>query len=75
MSEQTIISSTGDSYRPDKVLIGANEVVIIDFKFTDEPKPAHYKQVEEYRYLLSEMGYKDIQAYLYYGYLKELKAV
>ena len=75
LSEQTIISSTGDSYRPDKVLIGANEVVIIDFKFTDEPKPAHYKQVEEYRYLLSEMGYKDIQAYLYYGYLKELKAV
>jgi len=75
LSEQTIISNTGDSYRPDKVLIGENEVVIIDFKFTGEPKPSHYKQVEEYRYLLTEMGYSNISAYLYYGYLKELKAV
>ncbi len=75
LSEQTIISSSGESYRPDKVLIGADDVVIIDFKFTGEPKPQHYRQVEEYRYLLNEMGYRNIRAYLYYGYLKELKLV
>jgi ATP-dependent helicase/nuclease subunit A len=74
-NEQTIINSRGESYRPDKVLIGADQVVIIDFKFTGEPKPEHYKQVEEYRHLLQEMGYRNIDAYLYYGYLKELKAV
>ncbi|HEY0900204.1 MAG TPA: 3'-5' exonuclease, partial [Sphingobacteriaceae bacterium] len=75
LSEQTIINSRGESYRPDKVLIGENQVLIIDFKFTGEPKPEHYKQVEEYRQLLLEMGYQNIEAYLYYGYLKELKAV
>ncbi|HEY1023551.1 MAG TPA: UvrD-helicase domain-containing protein [Sphingobacteriaceae bacterium] len=74
-NERTIISSTGESYRPDKVLIGDEQVLIIDFKFTGEPKPQHYKQVKEYRDLLQEMGYKNIEAYLYYGYLKELKAV
>jgi hypothetical protein len=74
-NEQTIISGTGESYRPDKVLVGEDRVIIIDFKFTGEPKPQHYKQVEEYRGLLSEMGYQNIDAYLYYGYLKELKAV
>jgi len=74
-NEQTIINSRGQSYRPDKVLIGKDEVVIIDFKFTGEPRPQHYKQVEEYRDLLLEMGYNNISAYLYYGYLKELKAV
>ena len=75
LSEQTIISGSGESYRPDKVLVGEDEVVLIDFKFTEEPKPQHYKQVESYKELLSEMGYVNINAYLYYGYLKELKAV
>lgn len=75
LSEQTIIDGKGGSYRPDKVLIGTDRVVIIDFKFTGEPKPEHVKQVEEYRRLLMEMGYRNIEAFLYYGYLKELKAV
>ncbi|WP_207428401.1 exodeoxyribonuclease V subunit beta [Pedobacter sp. SYSU D00535] len=75
LSEQTIINGRGESYRPDKVLIGKDEVVIIDFKFTGEPKPQHYDQVDAYKGLLAEMGYKNIKAYLYYGYLKELKAV
>src|SRR5690606_4700684 len=44
-NEQTIIDGNGESYRPDKVLIGEDEVVIIDFKFTGEPKPAHQKQL------------------------------
>ncbi|MXV13718.1 UvrD-helicase domain-containing protein [Hufsiella ginkgonis] len=74
-NEQTIISGAGKSYRPDKVLVGKDHVVIVDFKFTGEPKPGHYSQVEEYRGLLLEMGYRNIEAYLYYGYLKELKVV
>jgi ATP-dependent helicase/nuclease subunit A len=49
--------------------------VVIDFKFTGQPNASHYKQVDEYRNLLIEMGYKNIEAYLYYGYLKELRAV
>lgn len=71
-NEQTIINRLGESYRPDKVLVGENEVVIIDFKFTGEPKPAHQKQLAEYRRLLQEMGYFHINAWLYYGYLKQL---
>ncbi|NEU10420.1 UvrD-helicase domain-containing protein [Flavihumibacter sp. R14] len=75
LNEQTIISGTGESYRPDKVLIGKDHVVVIDFKFTGQPNSTHYKQVDDYRKLLMEMGYQNIEAYLYYGYLKELRAV
>ncbi|MGV8879856.1 MAG: UvrD-helicase domain-containing protein [Sphingobacteriaceae bacterium] len=71
-NEQTIINRLGESYRPDKVLVGEKEVVIIDFKFTGEPKPAHQQQLAEYRILLQEMGYSNINAWLYYGYLKQL---
>jgi ATP-dependent helicase/nuclease subunit A len=72
LNEQTIIDGNGESYRPDKVLIGEDEVIIIDFKFTGEPKPAHQKQLASYYKLLAAMGHQNIKAYLYYGYLKEL---
>ncbi|MBE7179162.1 MAG: DNA helicase UvrD, partial [Mucilaginibacter polytrichastri] len=75
VNEQTIIDGEGRSYRPDKILLGDMETVIIDFKFTDEPKPAHIKQVENYQDLLQQMGYPGIRSYLYYGYLNELRAV
>jgi len=56
-------------------LIGEDQVVVIDFKFTGQPNASHYKQVDDYRKLLIEMGYQNIEAYLYYGYLKELRMV
>lgn len=73
--EQTIINNKGESYRPDKVLIGENDVVLIDFKFTGESKEEHREQVNEYRGLLTGMGYKNISAWLYYGYSQELISV
>jgi len=75
LSEQTIIDSKGESYRPDKVLIGNDEVLIIDFKFTAEQRPEHFTQVKAYRKLLTDMGYAKVNSYLYYGFLQELMAV
>ncbi len=75
LSEQTIIDSKGESYRPDKVLIGNDEVLIIDFKFTADQRPEHFTQVKAYRKLLTEMNYRNVKSYLYYGFLQELVAV
>lgn len=75
LSEQTIIDSKGESYRPDKVLIGDNEVTILDFKFTSDQRPEHRTQVKAYGKLLADMGYPKVSSYLYYGFLQELVAV
>jgi len=75
LSEQTIIDSKGESYRPDKVLIGNDEVLIIDFKFTSDQRPEHRTQVKAYRKLLTDMGYSKVNSYLYYGFLGELVEV
>lgn len=75
LSEQTIIDSKGESYRPDKVLIGNDEVLIIDFKFTSDQRPEHFTQVKAYRKLLTDMGYSKVNSYLYYGFLGELVEV
>lgn len=75
VSEKSIIDRDGKSYRPDKVLISDNEVIVIDYKFTQKESPAHIKQVHGYRALLQEMGYPSVSTYLFYANSGELKLV
>jgi len=75
VNEKSIIDRDGKSYRPDKVLISDNEVIVIDYKFTQKESPAHIRQVHGYRTLLQEMGYPSVSTYLFYANSGELKLV
>lgn len=75
LNEQEIISSGGMSYRPDKILLKPEEAVIIDFKFTEKKESVHRDQIENYKYLLSEMKIPMVKGYLFYGLLDELVSV
>lgn len=75
-NEKSIIDRSGKSYRPDKVLFSDHdEVIVIDYKFTQKESPAHIKQVHGYRALLQEMGYQAVSTYLFYAHSGELKLV
>ncbi|TCD27472.1 DNA helicase UvrD [Pedobacter psychrodurus] len=73
--EKNIIDSHGKLHRPDRVLINADEVIILDYKFTLEESDKHIEQVNNYRILLSEMGYQNIKTYLFYAVKGKLKLV
>ena len=75
INEKSIIDRSGKSYRPDKVLLSANEVIVIDYKFTQKESTAHIRQVHGYRALLQEMGYPVVSTYLFYARSGELKLV
>ncbi|MDQ1296611.1 MAG: hypothetical protein QG611_589, partial [Bacteroidota bacterium] len=65
MKEKDILLPSGVTKRPDRVILTNGKVVIIDFKFGEENE--HYKeQIKQYRNLLVEMGYSDIDAFLWY---------
>ena len=51
--------------RPDRVVMKEDRVIVIDFKFGKERKQYH-KQVNEYVRLLKEMGFEQVEAYLWY---------
>lgn len=55
------------SRRPDRVMTNGKETIVIDFKFA-APKPEHRHQVAHYMQLLSEMGYPNVNGYLWYVY-------
>ena len=64
-NERTILLATGEAYQPDRVVVKNNQTTIIDYK-TGEQKPEHEKQINNYKSLLTQMGYQNIQACLLY---------
>jgi hypothetical protein len=65
MKEAEILMPSGNTRRPDRIIIVDGKAVIIDFKFGEE-KEHYFRQVEEYRDLMGDMGYKDIDAFIWY---------
>ena len=77
VSERSILHPDGRVFRPDKVFLGPNETLILDFKFTGKKdhqfvQKEHLQQVGSYRQLLSQMGYPNVQGYLYYAFAHQL---
>jgi ATP-dependent helicase/nuclease subunit A len=65
MNENDIIMPGGLVYRPDKVILKNDKAVIIDFKSGIKLKE-HEDQLKQYGKILFDMGYKNIEMYLYY---------
>jgi ATP-dependent helicase/nuclease subunit A len=65
LTEAAILLSSGNTRRPDRIILGDNKTTIIDFKFGEE-NPNHVNQINYYCRLMHEMGYPDIEAYLWY---------
>ena len=73
-NERSILSNTGEMYQPDRVVVKNGITHIVDYK-TGERETKHQQQINNYRNLLSDMGYKNIKAQLIYvkeGVLEEV---
>ena len=57
-------------YRPDRVVSNGDHVVVIDFKFGNKNEK-HRDQVLNYMSLLRDMGYTEVEGYLWYVYQNE----
>lgn len=52
-------------YRPDRVMCSGDTAIIVDYKFGKESK-YYRKQVERYKELLTQMGYRNVKGYIWY---------
>ncbi len=69
-NECTILRRVDDKLvqqRPDRVMKGADETVVVDFKF-GKPHEEYFDQVREYMKLLGAMGHQNVKGYLWYVY-------
>ena len=65
MTEAGILLPEGIMRRPDRVLFKDGKTIIIDFKFGEE-NPHYSEQVDQYRHLLLDMGYQNIETFIWY---------
>jgi ATP-dependent exoDNAse (exonuclease V) beta subunit len=65
MNEAGILLTSGDTRRPDRVIFRDGKTIIIDFKFGEE-SDRYIEQVDQYRRLITDMGYKNTEAFIWY---------
>lgn len=65
LREAGILMPSGTTRRPDRVVFRDGKTIIVDFKF-GEQNPHYAKQINQYRNLLSDMGYENIEAFIWY---------
>ena len=65
MNEVTLIDVGGAQYRPDRVILDGDKVMIVDYKF-GEAHDRYRCQVNKYAELWKNMGYTQISGFLWY---------
>ncbi len=65
ITEAEILVPSGSTRRPDRIIFRDDRTIIIDFKFGEE-NPVYRHQIVNYRKLLNEMGYPNVEGYLWY---------
>ena len=62
-------------YRPDRLLVKDDAIVVVDYKFGDE-HDAYQRQIKNYMHLLNDMGrWSKIEGYLYYHKTGKVESV
>lgn len=74
IKEADILLPSGSSRRPDRIILKNDMAIIVDFKFGGE-KQGYINQVNSYRKILIEMGYKNVEAFLWYVDINKIIAV
>lgn len=74
LSERAILTASGQTLRPDRVMIDGKRAIVIDYKFGLLQPASHRDQVHDYMAELTRMGYQT-EGYLVYVSLSQIVQV
>lgn len=74
MCEEDILTPTA-VMRPDRVMLKGDTAVVLDYKFTSAQRYNHVLQVRDYMAALQNMGYRQVEGWLWYGLMNQLVRV
>ncbi len=66
LNEQEILIKNGDTQRPDRILMGKDETIVIDYKFGKHDDAKYREQVRDYMKNLMQMGLPGVTGYIWY---------
>lgn len=65
LNEASIFASNGKDYRPDRVIMRPEGVIVVDFKF-GHPEDVYLRQVGNYAAIYRQLGYNVLSAVIWY---------
>jgi RecB family exonuclease len=74
LTEQDIITTSQNTYRPDRVMIKDKHAIIIDYKFGQKQSKSYVEQVRNYILQLREMGYT-CEGYIIYNQAQTIQSI
>jgi ATP-dependent exoDNAse (exonuclease V) beta subunit len=74
LNEHDILTTTGNTQRPDRVIIHQGTAIIIDYKLGQEHKKQYQEQLRNYALLLQQMGYTT-ESYIVYVAQQKIEQV
>lgn len=75
LKETEILQQEGKFFRPDRIILTAAGVEIIDYKFGAVERPVYRRQVAHYMRLIRSMGYRQVTGYIWYVELGKTECV
>jgi ATP-dependent exoDNAse (exonuclease V) beta subunit len=71
-NEHAILCGQGELLRPDRVIVEEDRVTVIDFKFGELEKNLYKHQLVNYMEKFREMGYRQVEGFLWYVMLDKI---
>lgn len=72
LNEVEILLPNGNFVRPDRVMLRADEAIVIDYKFGEKEEKKYEKQVESYVAHIRQIGYQRVAGYVCYVKLRKV---
>jgi len=66
LNEAVVLHLGSGISRPDRVMIGEDRVIVVDYKFGDSEETKYKYQVKRYMKSITEMGYTNVEGFIYY---------
>ena len=66
LTETQLLHPTSGFNRPDRIMIGDNEVIIADYKFGELEESKYIRQVRQYVKPIQEMGFPNVKGFIFY---------
>ena len=75
INERDILLPGADKARPDRVLVQGDKAIVVDYKFGRKEEKGYLRQVGYYCKLLRQMGYRQVEGYIWYVSLSRIVTV
>ncbi|WP_462280244.1 UvrD-helicase domain-containing protein [Salinivirga cyanobacteriivorans] len=75
LTEADIIVPNKSSSRPDRLIFDGEKVMVVDYKFGAHKRAEHHKQVIDYCKIMRDMGYQNVEGYVWYPVLGAVHSV